>query len=154
MITLNIQFKNLCTFAPLNHSTKKLRYFIEFAYKGTHYHGWQYQPNASSVQETLNKALNTLLRSEIEIVGAGRTDAGVHAKQMFAHFDWDASLQIPILVSKLNSFYPKTLSSSTFILFMMMLMPDLMLLNERTNIIFTLKKMFSKVTIHGTITIR
>ena len=66
-----------------------MRYFIELAYKGTNYHGWQIQPDAKSVQETLNKALSILLKSEIDILGAGRTDAGVHAKQMFAHFDVD-----------------------------------------------------------------
>ena len=57
-----------------------MRYFIKLAYNGTNYHGWQSQPNASSVQETLEKALSLLLKSKIEIVGAGRTDTGVHAK--------------------------------------------------------------------------
>ena len=52
------------------------RYFIYLAYDGTNYHGWQIQPNGSSVQETLMKALHTFLRDEaIEVVGAGRTDA-------------------------------------------------------------------------------
>jgi tRNA pseudouridine38-40 synthase len=110
MKTLNNLFKNLCTFAPLNLRTKKLRYFIEFAYKGTHYHGWQYQPNASSVQETLTKALTTILKTEIEVVGAGRTDAGVHAKQMFAHFDLETSIDIPFYIHKLNSFLPKDIA--------------------------------------------
>jgi tRNA pseudouridine38-40 synthase len=59
-----------------------LRYFIEFAYNGKNYHGWQYQPQSASVQETLNKALSTLLKKNIDVVGAGRTDTGVHAKQM------------------------------------------------------------------------
>jgi tRNA pseudouridine38-40 synthase len=64
------------------------RYFIYLAYDGTNYHGWQIQPNGSSVQETLMKALHTFLRDEaIEVVGAGRTDAGVHARLMVAHFD-------------------------------------------------------------------
>jgi tRNA pseudouridine38-40 synthase len=64
-----------------------LRYFIELAYKGTNYHGWQIQPDAISVQEKINNALSTILRQQIVITGAGRTDAGVHASQMFAHFD-------------------------------------------------------------------
>ncbi len=64
-----------------------MRYFIQLAYNGTAYHGWQYQPNASSVQETLNKALSVLLNTTINIMGAGRTDTGVHASQMYAHFD-------------------------------------------------------------------
>jgi tRNA pseudouridine38-40 synthase len=65
----------------------KARYFIELCYDGTHYHGWQIQPNALSVQEVLNKSLSTILRQPIETVGCGRTDTGVHARQFFAHFD-------------------------------------------------------------------
>lgn len=84
-----------------------MRYFIELAYKGTNYHGWQYQPNAASVQETLNKALSMLLKTDIDIVGAGRTDTGVHAKQMFAHFDFENEIDVPHLIHKLNSFLPK-----------------------------------------------
>lgn len=84
-----------------------LRYFIEFAYNGKNYHGWQSQPNASSVQETLSKAVSVILRSEIELMGAGRTDTGVHAKQMFAHFDTEENLETDFLVAKLNSYLPK-----------------------------------------------
>lgn len=61
------------------------RYFIEIAFDGTNYHGWQIQPNAITVQEVLNKALSTLLRQPIETTGCGRTDTGVHATQLFAH---------------------------------------------------------------------
>jgi tRNA pseudouridine38-40 synthase len=84
-----------------------LRYFIKLAYNGTHYHGWQYQPNAASVQETINKAFSTILNSEINLMGAGRTDTGVHAKEMYAHFDFDTPFDIPNLIHKLNSFLPK-----------------------------------------------
>jgi tRNA pseudouridine38-40 synthase len=84
-----------------------VRYFIEFAYNGKNYHGWQYQPNSISVQEFLNKELSTLLRTETDVTGAGRTDAGVHAKQMFAHFDNEEITGIPLLIQKLNSFLPK-----------------------------------------------
>lgn len=84
-----------------------MRYFIQLAYNGTHYHGWQYQPNASSVQETLNKAFSVVLNTEIHLTGAGRTDTGVHAKEMYAHFDLDMPFDIPNLVHKLNSFLPK-----------------------------------------------
>ena len=84
-----------------------MRYFIKLAYKGTNYHGWQYQPEASSIQETLNKALSLLLKTDIKIVGAGRTDTGVHAKQMFAHFDFESEIDASHLVHKLNSFLPK-----------------------------------------------
>ena len=65
---------------------------LYLAYDGTAYHGWQIQPNGASVQECLMKALSTLLRREVEVVGAGRTDAGVHASLMVAHFDSDSPL--------------------------------------------------------------
>lgn len=84
-----------------------MRYFIEFAYNGKNYCGWQYQPDSPSVQETLNKALSTLLRTEIDATGAGRTDTGVHAKQMYAHFDHKENLDSAYWIQKLNSFLPK-----------------------------------------------
>jgi len=87
-----------------------MRYFIKLAYKGTNYFGWQYQPDAISVQETLNKALSTLLRINIDILGAGRTDSGVHAKEMFAHFDYETEIDTEKLVYKLNSFLPKDIA--------------------------------------------
>lgn len=64
-----------------------MRYFLRLAYDGTPFHGWQRQPNASSVQQTLEEAISTILRKETVLTGAGRTDAGVHAREMFAHFD-------------------------------------------------------------------
>lgn len=66
---------------------EKKRFFIEIAYDGSAYHGWQIQPNAISVQEKLNTALQTLMRSPVETIGAGRTDTGVHAQQLYVHFD-------------------------------------------------------------------
>ncbi|WP_430615641.1 tRNA pseudouridine(38-40) synthase TruA [Flavobacterium sp. JP2137] len=84
-----------------------MRYFIEFAYQGTHYHGWQSQPNTKTVQETLTKALGILLKTPLELVGAGRTDAGVHARQMYAHFDFEGFIDSPVLTAKLNSFLPE-----------------------------------------------
>ncbi|MBB6130192.1 tRNA pseudouridine(38-40) synthase TruA [Mucilaginibacter lappiensis] len=71
--------------------TDKQRYFIELAYDGTKYHGWQIQQNAVSVQELLNKALATILRQPIETIGCGRTDTGVHAREFFAHFDLEVN---------------------------------------------------------------
>ena len=65
----------------------KQRYFIELAYDGTCYHGWQVQQNAVSVQEVLNEKLSVILRQPVETTGCGRTDTGVHARQFFAHFD-------------------------------------------------------------------
>ena len=91
----------------------KNRYFIFLSYKGTAYHGWQIQPNGISVQEVLAKALTTVLREEIEIVGAGRTDTGVHAKLMVAHFDISAKLEnLPALSQKLNSVLPHDIAIS------------------------------------------
>lgn len=82
-----------------------MRYFIEFSYNGKKYHGWQIQPEAISVQEKLNEALSTIFRQKIEVVGAGRTDTGVHASQMFAHFDIENKIKEDI-VFKLNSILP------------------------------------------------
>lgn len=83
-----------------------MRYFIELSYNGRAYHGWQNQPNAISVQEVLEEALSTLLKEKIAIVGAGRTDSGVHAKQMYAHFNTVNKFSIEKLIYKLNSFLP------------------------------------------------
>lgn len=83
-----------------------MRYFIYLAYDGTRYHGWQIQPNGASVQQTLMEALATFLRQEIEVVGAGRTDAGVHARLMVAHFDFERELDGEQVTDKLNRLLP------------------------------------------------
>ena len=66
-----------------------MRYFVTFSYVGSRYHGWQIQPNGDSVQQQLQHALSLLLRCDVTVTGAGRTDAGVHARMMVAHFDVD-----------------------------------------------------------------
>lgn len=81
-----------------------LRYFINLAYKGTNFHGWQLQPRDISVQQVLQEALQILLKQPISLLGAGRTDAGVHASQFFAHFDFENILNTGELTNKLNSF--------------------------------------------------
>ena len=87
------------------------RYFIFFSYDGTNYHGWQIQPNANSVQQELQHALSLLLRKDIEVVGAGRTDTGVHARQMAAHFDWDGDdIDCDQTVYRLNRILPKDIA--------------------------------------------
>lgn len=86
-----------------------MRYFIEFSYCGKNYFGYQIQPREISVQQELEKALSTLLRQEIKTTGAGRTDTGVHAKKMFAHFDTDIKPD-QNLVYKLNSFLSDDIS--------------------------------------------
>src|SRR5690606_2546469 len=78
--------------------------------KGTDYCGWQIQPNGPSIQEELNKALGTILRTEIYVVGAGRTDTGVHAKVMFAHFDVAAALNTTHLAFRLNRMLPSAIA--------------------------------------------
>ncbi len=83
-----------------------MRYFIELAYQGAAYSGWQRQPNASSVQQSIEEAMSILLKSQISIVGAGRTDAGVHARQMFAHCDIERDFDPEQLTDRLNSYLP------------------------------------------------
>lgn len=97
--------------------TTKQRYFIELSYDGTNYHGWQIQQNAVSVQEVLNKSLSTVLRQPIETLGCGRTDTGVHAKEFFAHFDFDSMNHEPwtmdetgTILRSLNSILPKDIA--------------------------------------------
>ena len=87
-----------------------MRYFIELAYRGRDYFGWQRQPNQISVQEVLETKLSIVLGEKISIVGAGRTDTGVHAKQMYAHFDFSKEIELEKFTFKLNSFLPKDIS--------------------------------------------
>ncbi|PXV67549.1 tRNA pseudouridine38-40 synthase [Dysgonomonas alginatilytica] len=82
------------------------RYFMYLAYNGTNYCGWQIQQNGLSIQEVIEKALATLLRVPTPILGAGRTDAGVHARQMMAHFDAEVGDTV-MLTEKLNRVLPK-----------------------------------------------
>ena len=84
----------------------QLRYFIKLAYKGTNYHGWQVQPNAITVQELLNKSFSAIFRAPLEVVGAGRTDTGVHAEEFFAHVDIDNDFNPQEIIYKLNGLLP------------------------------------------------
>ncbi len=92
-----------------------MRYFIEIAYNGKNYYGWQRQPHHISVQEVLEEKLSLLLRRNITVVGAGRTDTGVHAKQLFAHFDGEESLDPARIIGRLNSFLPKDIAIATIV---------------------------------------
>ncbi|MCF0166099.1 MAG: tRNA pseudouridine(38-40) synthase TruA [Bacteroidales bacterium] len=86
-----------------------MRYFLHLSYRGSAYSGWQIQDNAVSVQGEIEKALAALLnggRSRVEIVGCGRTDAGVHAKSYVAHFDWSEPLDTALACHKLNALLP------------------------------------------------
>jgi tRNA pseudouridine38-40 synthase len=83
-----------------------MRYFIELAYKGTAYNGWQKQNNALGVQQIIEEALSKVLRESVEIVGSSRTDTGVHASQQFAHFNFEEIPDTVSLVYKLNGVIP------------------------------------------------
>ena len=93
-----------------------MRYFIQFSYDGRNYHGWQVQPNAHSVQVEINHALSTILRQEIVTTGAGRTDAGVSAKMMWAHFDYTCEIDGVQLSYKLNRFLPEDIAVQRIVL--------------------------------------
>lgn len=91
------------------------RYFIYLSFKGTAYCGWQSQPHSPSVQETLEKALSLFLRQEIKVTGAGRTDAGVHARLMVAHFDLSEPADPAWMIAKLNSILPQDIAVSNIL---------------------------------------
>jgi tRNA pseudouridine38-40 synthase len=101
----------------MNASSSPHRYFIELAFNGSAYHGWQIQKNAVSVQEVLNKALTTLLRQNIETIGCGRTDTGVHATQLYAHFDSNTEIDstptssMPLsFIRRVNAILPRDIA--------------------------------------------
>ncbi len=83
-----------------------MRYFVRFSYFGKAYHGWQRQPNAITVQQLLEEAYTTLLRLPVSLVGAGRTDTGVHAREMMAHYDLEAAPEDEDLIYRLNALLP------------------------------------------------
>lgn len=87
-----------------------MRYFIFLSYDGTAYHGWQVQPNADSIQQRLNEALSLLLGKATHVVGAGRTDTGVHAGMAVAHFDTDNLLDTQRLTDKLCRLLPQDIA--------------------------------------------
>ncbi len=86
-----------------------MRHFLSLSYDGTPWHGWQRQPEADSVQAQLERALSLALREQVSVVGAGRTDAGVHAEQQWAHFDHAAELP-PTLLQQLNGILPHSIA--------------------------------------------
>lgn len=92
-----------------------MRYFLELSYNGTRYHGWQKQPHAASVQETVEQALSTLFQKQIEIVAAGRTDAGVHAKQIFAHVDLSDEIDLSNFPYRLNALLPNDIAITSLV---------------------------------------
>jgi tRNA pseudouridine38-40 synthase len=93
-----------------------MRYFLEIAYDGTRFHGWQIQPNALSVQEVLNDCLNKILRQPINTIGSGRTDTGVHASQQFVHFDVEELLNIEQALYRINRLLPDDIAAKNLYL--------------------------------------
>ena len=87
-----------------------MRFFIEFSYNGSNYHGWQRQPSQTSIQERFEHCISKILSSNISLTAAGRTDTGVHAKKMFAHFDYDKEFDCLKTIHQLNSFLPNDIS--------------------------------------------
>ena len=88
-----------------------MRYFMQLSYRGANYHGWQYQPHDISVQQVLEEKLAVLMRREVAVTGAGRTDAGVNAAMMVAHFDVDQEIADPErLVRGLNGLLPRDIA--------------------------------------------
>ena len=92
-----------------------MRVFSDLSFDGTAYHGWQIQPNAISVQQRLAEAAGMLLRQPTDIVGAGRTDAGVHAHMMVAHCDVPEGTDLPLLTHKLNRVLPPDIAVSRIV---------------------------------------
>ncbi len=86
------------------------RYFLHFAYDGDEYHGFQVQPNGNTIQAEMERALSTLLRHKVDIVGAGRTDAGVHAREMVAHMDVEETLDEEQFAYRLNKILPQDIA--------------------------------------------
>lgn len=90
-----------------------MRYKITLSYCGEGFHGWQAQPSAPSVQQTLSEALSTLLRAPVSLTGAGRTDTGVNAMGYVAHFDAAEGLDTALLQCKLNAITPPSIAVHT-----------------------------------------
>jgi tRNA pseudouridine38-40 synthase len=85
---------------------KTLRYFLQIAYKGTQYHGWQRQQNATTVQGVIQMCLSQILQEEVKVVGSSRTDTGVHAQQQFAHINLACAVAVDRLQYQLNAILP------------------------------------------------
>lgn len=83
-----------------------MRYFLKFSYNGTNYAGWQIQNNAITVQEIINEKMSLILKTPIETLGAGRTDTGVHAKEMYLHFDHAEEIDKSPFLNSLNKILP------------------------------------------------
>ena len=113
-----------------------MRYLIRLKYNGEHFHGWQIQPNAITVQEVLEQKLSMVLTKEVKVVGCGRTDTGVHASDYYAHFDLlDCKYSSKKLLFKLNCVLPDAIVYQNYELYIKIFMLDLQQLRESISII-------------------
>lgn len=103
---INFLSKSFAVYLCFKNTKIAVRYFLNLAYNGSAYHGWQMQPNALSVQEVVEAKLKIALQQKISVVGAGRTDAGVHAKELFVHFDVEKNLEPKNFKHKVNTLLP------------------------------------------------
>lgn len=92
-----------------------MRYFLDISYKGTSYHGWQFQKNAHTLQAEIENAISRLLGVQTPIMASGRTDAGVHAKQQIAHFDTVESIDVEKLEFRLNRFFARDITINSIV---------------------------------------
>ncbi|KYG76679.1 tRNA pseudouridine(38-40) synthase TruA [Roseivirga echinicomitans] len=92
-----------------------MRYFLDISYKGTSYHGWQFQKNAHTLQAEIENAISRLLGVQTPIMASGRTDAGVHAKQQIAHFDTVESIDVEKLEFRLNRFFTRDITINSIV---------------------------------------
>ncbi|WP_323757466.1 tRNA pseudouridine(38-40) synthase TruA [Roseivirga sp.] len=92
-----------------------MRYFLDISYKGTSYHGWQFQKNAHTLQAEIENAISRLLGVKTPIMASGRTDAGVHAKQQIAHFDTVESIDVEKLEFRLNRFFARDITINSIV---------------------------------------
>lgn len=90
-----------------------MRYFLEIAFDGTKYHGWQKQSNGLSIQQVIEEKLSLKLKHNIRVIGCGRTDTGVHARQFFLHFDWHQSIILNDFLLNLNRFFPNDIAAKS-----------------------------------------
>ena len=102
--------RNLLVGSYVSFNPFVMRYFMVLGYRGTGYHGWQVQPNAYTVQQAVHEALTRLLSEPVVVMGSGRTDTGVHARQQVAHFDWHTPLVAATFLPKLNAVLPPDIS--------------------------------------------
>ena len=123
------------------------RYFVEFSYDGSDYHGLQKQPNSITIQEVIENNFEKFIGSEINLVLAGRTDAGVHAKQMYAHFDVEKDFEKDIFCKRLNTMLPKDICIESINLVSKKHMLGLMQYQDLMSMLYLMKKILLTISL-------